>query len=343
MRWMTVALGLGLIACIGGARAATFSAGELLFSQPNWDYSPSAMVDLDGKEKVWWCGEDAGVDTVKYRERMPGGAWSDPQIVLRSNRSTPGATPLAWEGDFTCDPTVVRGSWQVNGKSYGYAMYYTTDTPGVAGNNSVGVAFSTDGLHWDKWPDRVIHDGDPNAYGTGQSVAWSADAGSTVRTVYSYIDATGVPVYFYREAADGIHFGERRALSTAGLMLNGVAGLSHANPAIAFAPRVENGHYYYYLANVCETYPDGPFGPNFPEWGTAKGVCLYRAEGDDIFTGTWTRVLDSAHIKPVEVEPGFRTDIYGYLSESKVTVYFGCSGSGDPYTWEICWAEGSPP
>jgi hypothetical protein len=301
------------------------------------------MIDLDGKEKVWWCGGDAGTDTVKYRERAPGGAWSEPQIVLRSNAMTPGATPLEWEGVFTCDPTVVRGNWVVGGTSYGYAMYYTTNWPVDGRGNSVGVAFSTDGLHWNKWPDPVIHDADTTAYGTGQSVAWSSDAGSGVRTVYTYVDDTGVPVYYYREAPDRIHFGPRRQLSTAGLTLNGVQGISHGNPAIAFAPSVQGGHYFYYMASVCETYSDGPSGPIFPEWGTAKGVCLYRAEGDDIFTGSWTRVLDSAHIKPVEVEPGFRTNPFGYLDESKVNVYFGCSGDGNPSTWEICWAEGDFP
>jgi len=342
-RWITMVFGLVLATGAVGAKAGTFNAGELLFAQPSWDYSPSAMIDLDGKEKVWWCGGNAGTDTVKYRERVPGGAWTEPQIVLRSNRVTPGATPIAWEGVFTCDPTVVRGNWTVGGISYGYAMYYTTNWPVDGRGNSVGVAFSTDGLHWNKWPDPVIHDADTSAYGTGQSVAWSSDGGSGVRTVYSYVDDSGVPAYFYREATDGIHFGPRRSISTAGLTLNGVPGVSHANPAIAFAPSVQNGHYYYYMANVCETYADSSFGPNFPEWGTAKGVCLYRAEGDDIFTGSWTRVLDSAHIKPVEVEPGFRTNLYGYLDQAKVNVYFGCSGDGEPSTWEICWAEGDFP
>ncbi|RDD81037.1 hypothetical protein DVJ77_14385 [Dyella tabacisoli] len=223
-------------------------------------------------------------------------------------------------------------------------MYYTTERPGSNGiDNRIGVAFSTDGIHWSKYGVPVIHDGDPGAYGTGQSVAWSADAGAGIRTVYTYTDQTGVPLYFYRESVDGVSFGPRRAISQAGLTLNGVPGISHAKPAVAFAPRSQDGHYYYYMASVCEAYTDSPYGPAYPEWGTAKGVCLYRAEGDDAFTGTWTRVLDSAHIKPVEVEPGFLTNIYGYLDQSKVRVYYGCSGSGDPNTWEICWSEGDYP
>lgn len=338
-----IALLMALVAA-GTAQANQFSAGELLFDQPSWDYSPSAMIDLDGKEKVWWCGGQDGHDVIKYRERSPGGAWSALQVVLQSNRFVANQPVLDWEGVHTCDPTVVRGSWNVQGRHYGYAMYYTTERYGSEGiDNRIGVAFSNDGLHWTKYGSPVIHDGDPGAYGTGQSVAWSADAGSGVRTVYTYTDQSGVPLYFFRESTDGINFGPRRAISQQGLTLNGVPGISYAKPAVAFAPRSENGHYYYFMASVCESYADSIYGPNYPEWGTAKGVCLYLAEGDEAFTGSWTRVLDSGHIKPVEVEPGFVTNIYGYLDQPKVRVDYGCSGDGEPSTWEICWSEGDLP
>ena len=77
------------------AKAADFDDGELLFDQPGWDYSPSAMLDMDGKEKVWWCGHLDGHDVIKYRERTATGPWSAPQIVLQSNRYLP-AADMPW-------------------------------------------------------------------------------------------------------------------------------------------------------------------------------------------------------------------------------------------------------
>lgn len=344
-RWIAALL----VLATAGARIAhadSFTPGELLlpFSTPGWDYSPSAMIDLDGKEKVWWCSENSGADSVKYVERTPGGAWTTPRVVLQANRRVPGMPTLDWEGVHTCDPTVIRGSWTVNGQSYGYAMYYTTERPGSDGiDNRIGAAFSTDGIHWTKYGTPVIHDGDPGAYGSGQSVAWSTNAGAGVATVYTYTDGVGSPVYYFRQSTDGINFGPRRPLSMAGLTLNGVPGISHAKPAIAFAPSYRDGGFYYYMASVCEAYNDSAYGPAYPEVGTARGLCLYRAEGDDMFNGTWKRVLDSGHTKPVEVEPGFLTNVYGYLDQTDVSLYFACSGAGDPNTWELCWTKGAMP
>ncbi|MBB5883330.1 hypothetical protein GGR71_000356 [Xanthomonas sp. F1] len=338
-------LSMGLLSAAAHpvAYAATFSDGELLFDQPGWDYSPSSLIDLDGKEKVWWCGHLNGHDVVKYRERTATGSWSAPVIVLQANQFLRGARPLTWEGVHTCDPTVTRGHWNYQGQDYGYVMYYTTERPGSNGiDNRIAVAFSNDGINWKKHDAPVIHDGDPGTYGTGQSVAWSADGASGIRTVYTYVDGNGDISYFYRESPDAINFGEKRKLSQNGLTLNGQSGISHAKPAIGFAPGTYNGHYFYYMASVCEAHLDSSYGPAYPEWGTAKGVCVYRAEGEDAFTGTWTKVLDSAHIKPVEVEPGFLTNIYGSLDGilPTISIRYGCSGSGDPNTWEICWSEG---
>lgn len=333
------------VAFFGHAKAANFDDGELLFDQPGWDYSPSAMLDMDGKEKVWWCGHLDGHDVIKYRERTATGPWSAPLVVLQSNRFLP-AADMAWEGIHTCDPSVIRGTWNYFGTTYAYALYYTTERPGTAGlDNRIGVAFSNDGKTWTKHEAAVIDEGITGTYGTGQSVAWSASGGAGVRSVYTFVDAAGAIKYYYREAFDGVNFGPRRELSQAGLSLNGVPGISHANPAIGFAPGTYQNRYFYYLVNVCETHNNGPYGPEHPEWGTAKAICVYRAEGEDAFTGTWTRILDSTHVKPVEVEPGFLTNLYGALDGllPNISVNHGCSGSGDPSTWEICWYEGALP
>ena len=337
-------LNAGLLISSAYVHASAFHTGELLFAQPNWDYSPSAMVDWDGKTKVWWCGEEGGRDVIKYREKSPGGVWSAEIKVLESNRFIPGKAPLSWEGVFVCDPTVTRGSWSYLGAHYSYVMYYTTEHPwssSVGGqDNRIGLAFSNNGIHWTKYESGpVIDDGLTGTYGTGQSVVWSVSAGAGVRTVYTFVDSIGAIHYYYRESVDGISFGPRSEITQAGLTLNGSPGLSHRSPAIAFAPAAHSGRYYYYMANVCETYADSPYGL---AWGTGKGVCVYRIDGNFLFTGTWERVLESGHIKPVEVEPGFLTNLYGNIQDDwpNITLNFGCSGAGDPLSWEICWAQG---
>jgi hypothetical protein len=339
------AAAVALVSVSSIANAASFDAGELLFDQPGWDYSPSAMLDIDGKEKVWWCGHNNGHDVVKYRERQGTGFWTSPRIVLESARASGAGTVLSWEGIHNCDPTVVRGHWYIGADHYSYAMYFTTERPGTSVDNRIGVAFSKDGKQWRKHPAPVIFDGQTGTYSTGQSVAWSIDGNSGVRTVYTFVDATGRIRYYYRESVDGINFGPSRELSQAGLTLNGVPGISHANPAIGFAPGIYQGSYYYFLVNVCETYDNGPYGPGHPEWGQPRAVCVYRAEGENAFTGTWTRILDSTHVKPIEVEPGFQTNLFGSLDDSLpyISVNHGCSGDGTPSTWEICWYDGKLP
>lgn len=302
--------------------------GLLMPSQPGWDYSPSAMNDLDGKEKVWWCGEQNGHDVIKYSERTASGFWSQPQIVLQAGIFT--KAPLSWEGEMTCDPTVIRGAWNYNGTPYGYAMYYTTNDPSTSvSNNRIGLAFSKNGTSWVKYIySPVIYDGAAgNQYGTGQPVAISSNGGSGVRIFYTFVDHDGSIHYFVRESTNGINFGGKSEISQNGLMLNGAPGISHRNAAIAIAPASANGGYAYYLANVCETYNDNPDGVT---WGTAKGICVYRIRGDSLYTGVWERVLDSGHIKPVEVEPGFSTSIYGYINSSDIYLYFACSGDDVP-------------
>lgn len=346
MKLFAIALLLASAAVAMQASANSLSArgsmgGLLMSSQPGWDYSPSAMSDLDGKEKVWWCGDKNGHDVIKYSERVGGGAWSQPQVVLQASSFT--GVPLSWEGELTCDPTVVRGAWNYNGVSYGYAMYYTTNDPSASvSNNRIGLAFSKNGISWVKYTYApVIYDGDAeNQYGTGQAVAMSTNAGSGVRVFYTFVAHDGSIHYFVRESEDGIIFGGKSEISQSGLMLNGMSGISHRNTAIAIAPASANGGYAYYLANVCETYNDSPNGLI---WGTPKGVCVYRIGGNSLYTGTWERVLDSGHIKPVEVEPGFSTDIYGYINSSDMYLYFACSGDGDPSSWELCQAGGQSP
>lgn len=110
-----------------------------------YDYSPSVMLDLDGKYKVWWCGsnwtpEVPGGDQIWYSESTSfNGPWSTPISVFH-----PGTFPGGFDANFTCDPSVVR----VNGYYY---LYYTGITTSLGDLTKIGVVRSSNGISWQQF------------------------------------------------------------------------------------------------------------------------------------------------------------------------------------------------
>ena len=87
-------------------------------------------------------------------------------------------TPGAWDSAFTCNPKVIGGVFENplgDGQTYTYAMYYvaTAEISGV--NNSIGVAFSNDGIALEEISAAGHPVNDPNAYGVGQPALYNAD------------------------------------------------------------------------------------------------------------------------------------------------------------------------
>ena len=148
-----------LAAGCGNASVRGLPPGSLV-GRPNlYDYSPS-VIESAGSIKVWWCGfapnpndTAQSSDTIQYSTIDPlTGKVSSPVTVL-------GETPGAWDAAYTCNPQVVGGTF-VNplgdGQTYSYAMYYVGTALQSGFVNSIGVAFSNDGLHWKKYPHPVI-------------------------------------------------------------------------------------------------------------------------------------------------------------------------------------------
>jgi hypothetical protein len=97
-----------------------------------------------------------------------------PEVVLAE-------TPGAWDSEYTCNPHVIRGVFTNplgDGQVYTFAMYYVGTKVGT--NNSIGAAFSVDGLIWKKFPSPVI----PSTYrlwirpGPAGGVEFRPEAGS---------------------------------------------------------------------------------------------------------------------------------------------------------------------
>ena len=107
-----------------------------------------------------------------------------------------------WSLTHVNDPSVIfnEAGYEYNGNKYPFMMHYTT-TSGDNTGNVIGVAYSKDGVKWERYDKPVIkplneghiaHDG-KLSYGVGQTSALKLPDG---RTLVMYTDLT-------RERADG--------------------------------------------------------------------------------------------------------------------------------------------
>jgi hypothetical protein len=132
-------------------------------------------------------------------------------------------TPGAWDSAYTCNPKVVGGVFENplgDGQIYRFAMYYVGTAAINGTNNSVGVAFSNDGILWKKYPQPVIPSTTQAGYGVGQPVPYNADHKAAISLFYETDDAfyPNNPVnHVAALSTDGVHFTVQGTLTTNGL------------------------------------------------------------------------------------------------------------------------------
>jgi hypothetical protein len=140
------------------------AAGTLLSGGPAapYNYAPTAMVD-GGQYRIWWCSQLPGVgvpgdDVLTASAGSLNGPYPDGVAVLHGSGE-------GFDAVHTCDPSVIR----VNGIYY---MYYTGAAGDAPFGNAIGLAVSSDGVHWDRRPDPIVTPSmdvrRANAYGAGQ-------------------------------------------------------------------------------------------------------------------------------------------------------------------------------
>jgi hypothetical protein len=172
-----------------------------------YDYSPSA-IQTGTQLQIWWCGigknpEDLSQrsDTILYTSiDLTTGVRTEPVVVLAETRG-------AWDASFLCNPRVIAGAFTNplgDGVTYTYAMYYVATNVPQGLDNSIGVAFSNDGIHWKKYKDPVIVQDVAGFYGVGQPVAYNLDGKSNL--VLLYEESTPNTSHKQARTADGIHF-----------------------------------------------------------------------------------------------------------------------------------------
>jgi len=242
-----------------------------------YDYSPT-VVQSGQIRQIWWCGlatnpSDASqtTDAILYKS-----------INLKTNQTVGPITVLAetegaWDSAYTCNPKVVKGTFTNplgDNKTYSYAMYYVATASKGGDDNSIGVAFSNDGIAWKKYPDPLIQPASSVGYGVAQPAVYNQDGKSAIWMFYEGDFPLGHHVG--ATSTDGLHFVVQGTLTTAGLDPE-IAQESWGDMAYDYA--TDN---WYALFNRPMRAPSTTGG--IIEHGQL-GVVLYRIPGGSIFSG----------------------------------------------------------
>jgi len=352
----TIAL-LGAAGC--GVTFAPLPAGSVAGRALEYDYSPS-VIQSGNLLQIWWCGADDNPsdrtqisDSIQYESvNLSTGERSGPVPVLAE-------TQYAWDSVYTCNPKVVRGAFANplgNGKTYTYAMYYVATGFLSGENNSIGVAFSNDGLNWKKYPQPVISPEIQGTYGVGQPAVYNSDHQAAIQMFYE--DNDGPAHHIEAISSDGVHFTSVGTLTS--------NGLDPSNPQpswgdMAFDP--ETGYWYaaFNLQNRNSSTTGG-----VQERGQ-YGIQLYRIPDASLLSGAtpWQMVtiIDTCLTgNEANFLPGFLRDLYGSLnvgSYPTITLYTSISNPPPPWNasplqagnmggiayWDIgtaAWVPGQP-
>ncbi|MDL4818479.1 hypothetical protein [Actinomadura opuntiae] len=320
-----------------------------------YDYTPT-VIQQGSVQRIWWCGQNANpnppgqqTDTILYATHdTRTGAQSDPVTVL-------GPTAGAWDQVFTCNPGVVGGVFNNplgDGVTYTLAMYYVGTAQGDGSANSIGVAFSNDGITWKKDPTPVITAANPapGAYGVAQPTPYNGDGRAGIHLVFW--DTTAG--HYYRvTSSDGVHFGARGQVSE-----NGWPYPSNGT----FAYDSQTG--FWYTAMEIDLRAKATTGGVAER--EAYSYTLYRIPAAGFTSGgTWTQLttVDTDRTGyELNFIPSMVRDGYGNINTGdypNVTMYYGASNprtapdaspaqagtSADPNQWDlkaITWRPGHP-
>lgn len=118
--------------------------GESINDVKKFNYCPAILTEVNDKGQtvmhIWYCtNKESGIimDHIGYRTGVlqENGKWlfSDEQIVLAPTSGT-------WDSRHTCDPTVIKGEFKLNGETYNYLMSYLGCTTEDYQKNETGLA-----------------------------------------------------------------------------------------------------------------------------------------------------------------------------------------------------------
>jgi hypothetical protein len=297
------------------------------------NYTPS-VIETQGTRYFWWCS--SGVNPADHSQNTDAIFYQSVNSTTLQSDGAPilvlAETPGAWDSAYTCNPKVIAGKFKNplgDGQTYIYAMYYVGTALISGTDNSIGVAFSNDGIHWSKYPTPVIRPTSPQGYGVGQPGLYFDDQKSSLHMFYE--DSNPTAHHLAAVSSDGVHFTLQGTLTT--------NGLNSDNPEpgwadIAYEPKKRE---WYAIFNR----PGRPISTTggILERGN-YGVELYKIPEDSLLTGdsSWQHLATmdtNATGFEVNCLAGLVRDRYGNLdlaSQNKVLMY--TSISYPPPRWD---------
>jgi hypothetical protein len=302
---LAIGLGLGIAGC--GFSFAPLPPGSIVGRAGNYDYSPS-VIQSGNLQQFWWCGgaynpsnSNQYSDTIQYESiDLSNEARYGPVAVLSETQG-------AWDSVYTCNPKVVRGSFAnplSDGESFSYALYYVGLGP--TGNNSIGAAFSNDGISWKKYPRPIISPETSAGYGVGQPAVYNNNGQPQLIRMF-YEDSSFYVQHVEAISTDGVHFVTLGTLTTNGLDPNCPSwGDMAYDPASG---------YWYAAFNTATRDPSTT--AQVMERGS-YGIKLFRIRDASLLTGAtpWELLTNvDTNLTGYEANflPGFARDMYGNL------------------------------
>ena len=137
-----------------------------------YNYAPT-VLQTGGAYRMWWCSQLPGAPRPGDQILTAGSVSENGPFTAAGGAPAQqvfGNSATGFDRLHTCDPSVI----EVKGVYY---LYYTGTSDQAGNHNAIGLATSTDGVHWaraDGGAPIVSASGDvrrPNAYGAGQPSA----------------------------------------------------------------------------------------------------------------------------------------------------------------------------
>ena len=315
-----------------------------------YDYSPTA-IQSGNVRQIWWCGiarnpqnPSQDSDTIQYLSiNLLTRETDGPRTVLAE-------TPDAWDSVYTCNPKVIGGVFNNplgDGQTYHYALYYVGTPYGDGSKNSIGVAFSNDGVLWKKYPQPVIQNtATGSGYGVGEPSLYNRDGKSGITMFYE--DTTPVVHHVAATSTDGVHFTVQGTLTSAGM------NPDNPNPLwgdMAYDPTTDSWYAVFVTPDRAQKTTGGVL-----EQGNYASI-LYRIPSNSLFTGSspWQELYTiDTNLTGYESNfmPGFVRDPNGNVnigSYPTIDMYVSVSNpappwdasparageSGDPSKWDV--------
>jgi hypothetical protein len=301
-----------------------------------YNYSPSVIQTGDIRQ-VWWCSFGWNPTISKNGDNIFYESMNTLNLDSHGPVRVLAETPQAWDSAYTCNPKVIGGVFKNplgDGQTYSYAMYYVATSTFAGIDNSIGVAFSNDGVQWNKYPQPVVPSTSHTSFGVGQPAAFNTDHKSSIQLFYE--DSTPAIHHVTAISSDGVHFQVQGTVTT--------NGLDPDDPLPSWGDMA-------YDSKAGEWYavfnrPLRPLSSTGGVWERGQyGIELYKIPQNSLLTGTmpWQQlaIIDTnATGFESNFIAGFVRDLYGTINlPSYPTIQMYTSVSYPAPAWNASPAE----